>query len=46
MKPGAIDWLIAAAFGLLISWLAADGLTHQIDTETNLPRPYVVTANQ
>ena len=42
-----LDWMFALAVALFISWIAADGLERQIDTEQrNLPRQYVATANQ
>jgi len=42
-----LDWLFALLIALFISWMAADGLERQIDTEQrNLPRQYVATANQ
>jgi len=42
-----LDWLFALGVALFISWIAADGLERQIDTEQrNLPRQYVATANQ
>ena len=46
MKPRAIDWVIAAAIGLLLSWMAADGAAEDTSTESTLPATYIVTANQ
>lgn len=46
-KADWLDWMLALAVALFLSWIGADGLERQIDTEQrNLPRQYVATANQ
>ncbi len=47
MKTRLIDWLLAVAFGLALSWMAADGAADDVPaTETTLPAAYIATANQ